>query len=113
MADSRTSMDRPTNRSQCRNGPRPCPWVSCRYHLYLDVNRSGRTIKINCDVPPWKMPETCALDIADRGPNTLATIGILLNVSREMIRQIEDKAVNKLAKHCEKDQALKDFLKEK
>lgn len=34
-------MNRPTVRSECENGPRPCPWVGCKYHLYLDVQKNG------------------------------------------------------------------------
>src|SRR4051812_43658731 len=30
--------ERPLRRADCANGPRPCPLVSCRHHLYLDVN---------------------------------------------------------------------------
>ena len=32
------SPTHPTLRSQCVNMPRPCLYVSCRHHLYLDVN---------------------------------------------------------------------------
>ncbi|HUB07073.1 MAG TPA: DNA-binding protein, partial [Myxococcales bacterium] len=29
---------RPKTRADCVNGPRPCLFVSCKHHLYLDVN---------------------------------------------------------------------------
>ena len=35
-------IERPTTRVDCENGMRPCPWVGCRYHLYLDVDKRGR-----------------------------------------------------------------------
>ncbi len=59
---------RPRTRSECAEGVRPCPFVSCRYHLYLDVNPATGSIKINFpDLEVWEMPHTCALDIAERG----------------------------------------------
>jgi hypothetical protein len=32
---------RPQRRSDCEDGPRPCPWVGCRYHLWADVSIAG------------------------------------------------------------------------
>src|SRR6185436_15449349 len=29
---------RPQTRKDCKDAQRPCPWVSCKHHLYLDVN---------------------------------------------------------------------------
>jgi hypothetical protein len=85
---------RPKTRADCIDRPRPCPWVSCRYHLLLDQTPGG-TLTINrAGTPPgadrairprrrslpveatWQdtaldaldhLPETCALDVAARG----------------------------------------------
>jgi hypothetical protein len=65
--------------------------------LYLDVNPETGSIKVNSpgrDV--WDLPATCALDLADRGPQTLQTIGELLGITRERVRQIEAKALKRL-----------------
>ncbi|MEZ4273442.1 MAG: hypothetical protein R3C68_19005 [Myxococcota bacterium] len=60
--------DRPQNRSECVTGPRPCLYVACKYHLYLDVNPETGSIKINFPgVEPWEMRQTYALDVAERG----------------------------------------------
>src|SRR5262245_7942442 len=40
-------VERPRNRSECRDGPRPCPWVACKHHLYLDINPRTGSIKLN------------------------------------------------------------------
>ena len=86
----------PRNRSECIEGPRPCPWVGCKYHLYLDVSKIG-SIRYNFpDLEPWELANTCALDIAERGGCTLDEIGMLMNVVRERGRQIEKAALNKL-----------------
>jgi hypothetical protein len=85
--------DRPVTRGDCAGGERPCPWVSCRNHLYLEVTPAG-SMKLNFpDIEPWEMPETCALDVADRGPRSLALVGRLTNLTRERTRQIAESAV--------------------
>jgi hypothetical protein len=89
--------ERPHTRGECRdNGIRPCPWVSCRYNLYLDVKPSGN-LKINFPgTEPDEMIESCALDVADRDGATLAEVGQCLNVTRERTRQIELQALHQL-----------------
>src|SRR5207237_7138764 len=39
--------DRPTSRGACKEDVRPCPYVSCKHHLYLDVNPETGSIKLN------------------------------------------------------------------
>jgi Sigma-70, region 4 len=88
---------RPQSRAECRDGPRPCLWVSCRFHLYLDVNEATGSLKLNFPhLEPWELPESCALDIAERGGLTLEEIGALLNLTRERARQIERAGLEKL-----------------
>ena len=88
---------RPRSRGDCRNAQRPCPWVSCKYHLYLDIVPQSGSIKMNFpDLEVWEMTETCALDVADRGGITLEDVGILLNLTRERIRQVERSGIDKL-----------------
>jgi len=82
--------ERPLTRADCKDGPRPCPFVSCKYHLYLDVNPATGSIKLNFPhLEVWEMNETCALDVADRGGVTLEEVGEILNLTRERIRQVE------------------------
>lgn len=83
-------LDRPRTRGECKNGVRPCPYVGCKYHLYLDVNPGTGSIKLNFpDREPEDMIESCALDVADQGSSTLEEIGFITNLTRERIRQIE------------------------
>jgi hypothetical protein len=82
--------ERPTQRSECKDGPRPCPWVACKHHLYLDINPRTGSIKINFpDLEPWELQQTCALDVADNGGLTLEEIGLITNLTRERVRQVE------------------------
>jgi hypothetical protein len=90
-------IPRPGTRSQCENDIRPCPWVACKHHLYLDVNPETGSIKINFpDLEPWEMRETCALDVADRAGITLEEVGEIMNLTRERIRQVEVRGLLKL-----------------
>jgi hypothetical protein len=88
---------RPRVRAECASGPRPCPYISCKHHLYLDINPATGSIKLNFpDKELWDLPETCALDVADRGGVTLEEVGTLLNLTRERIRQLETHGLLKL-----------------
>lgn len=88
---------RPETRAECANMQRPCPFVSCKYHLYLDINPNTGSIKINFPhLEVWEMPDTCALDVADRGGITLEDVGEIVNLTRERIRQVEAVGLAKL-----------------
>lgn len=88
---------RPTTRSECVDMERPCPFVSCKYHLYIDVHPVRGSIKINFpDLEVWEMTDTCALDIADRGGITLEEVGQIMNLTRERVRQLETQGLSRL-----------------
>ncbi len=90
-------VDRPGSRSECRGNERPCPFVSCKHHLYLDVNPETGSIKLNFpDLEVWEMKETCALDVAERNGITLEEVGEIMNLTRERIRQVEVRGLLKL-----------------
>ena len=88
---------RPKCRAECATIPRPCPFISCRYHLYLDVTpRTGR-IKFNFPgLEVGQIAVSCALDVAEAGPWTLEEIGGRLNVTRERARQLAEQALKKI-----------------
>ncbi len=92
-----TDVERPLERVECKGMPRPCPFVSCKHHLYLDVNQETGSIKLNFpDLEPWELKESCALDVADRGGITLEEVGEIMNLTRERIRQVEVRGLLKL-----------------
>lgn len=90
-------IERPRTRGDCVDAPRPCPYVSCKHHLYLDVvtdgGNGGRCApRVKLSFPHLEvdeLKETCSLDVADRGSQGLEQIGDLINVTRERVRQIE------------------------
>jgi hypothetical protein len=99
-----TGYYKPRTRAECADGPRPCPYVSCKHHLYIDVSPRTGAIKLNFpDIEVWDMGESCALDVADRGGTTLEDVGAIMNLTRERIRQVEVKALAKL-------EALRDMM---
>lgn len=95
--------ERPKTRAECVGGERPCPWVSCRHHLYLDVNDRGGLILNFPDIEDdeardmGELKDTCALDVADRGGETLEGVGERMNFTRERTRQVEVMAAAKIA----------------
>lgn len=104
-----TDYWKPNARAACSSFERPCPFVSCKYHLYLDVNPATGSIKLNFpDLEVWEMEETCALDVADRGGITLEEVGEIMNLTRERIRQVELRGLEKL-REAQEALALKDY----
>ena len=88
---------RPKLREDCAQAERPCPFVSCKHHLYLDVSARTGAIKLNFpDLEVWEMTDTCALTVADRGGATLEEVGAIMNLTRERIRQVEVRGLEKL-----------------
>ena len=78
--------DAPKTRADCVGGPRPCPWISCRYHLGLPhetAKRRGST-------------STCTLDLVADGPLPMSTIASELGVSITRVQQIETAALHKV-----------------
>lgn len=75
----------PLTRGDCLDGPRPCPYIECRHHMLADL-------------PDDDMVDghTCSLDSAVLGPMILEDVARVLGVTRERIRQIEDKAIKRL-----------------
>lgn len=103
--------ERPRTRGDCVNGPRPCPWVGCRHHLYLNVDEDSGAITLNfpapedaktrmnakrgpeeAAVPVWELQHSCSLDVAEMGGLNLTEMGEQMRLTKERIRQIEEAA---------------------
>ncbi len=75
----------------------PCPFVSCKYHLAVDVSRYG-SIKHNMPhVEPGELEHSCTLRVAEIGGLTLDDVAAVMNMSRERVRQLEDQILAKIA----------------
>jgi hypothetical protein len=105
-----TDYWKPKSRSECKDMERPCPFVSCKYHLYIDVHPVRGSIKLNFpDIEIWEMTETCALDVADRGGITLEEVGEIMNLTRERVRQVETAGLARLQEYRAVER-LKDYV---
>lgn len=90
-------VTRPVTRGDCVDGERPCPFVSCRHHLYLDVAPLTGSIKFNFpDIDVDQLAETCSLDVADRGAVSSDSVGVLLNLTRVRVGQLELMAFSRM-----------------
>lgn len=85
---------------------RPCVFVACRLNLFLDVNEDTGAIKLNFpQLDPDQMTVSCVDDVAQRGGVTLEEVGAIVNLTRERVRQIEVRGLDKM-----KDEAADDLL---
>lgn len=97
VVSTETKSRLPRTRAECTDGPRPCPHVGCRYHLFLDVKpETGNLTMVFPDLEPGDLVHSCALDVAEAGGATLEEVGVLLNLTRERVRQIEIIALAKV-----------------
>lgn len=95
----------PETRGECRGGARPCPLVSCRMHLLLDVAEDGRLFMTR-DLDEGdadsivdalrEMPETCALDVAAAGGMTFEQVAVLMSMRKQSVDQVEKRALERL-----------------
>ena len=101
---------RPKTRGDCLQGPRPCPWISCRYNLFLDVSSNGglKFVHGEDSDPSEVQSESCALDVAAAGPHNREVIAELLHVTFERVRQIEVRGQDKMAKYLAERDVIPD-----
>ena len=105
---------KPVTRQECKSSHRPCPWISCQFHMFWCVNQIDRILQYLPDHTiadiALSLSQTCVLDVTDTGEKTLEEIGDILQVSRERIRQIEEGAINKISAHKLKYGIIEDFI---
>jgi hypothetical protein len=99
-----SSVRKPRTRAECADGIRPCPWVSCRHHLFLDAHPTSGSIRLNHPgLEVDQIPESCSLDVADRvadsrtGSASLSVVAKLMGITHERVRQVETEAQERFA----------------
>lgn len=76
-------------RSDCIHGPRPCIKISCKHHMIHGFSLSWALYTDEQIVDMiFDMPETCTLDVADRGKQPLRVIGECLGISHQRVDQL-------------------------
>jgi hypothetical protein len=102
---------RPKTRGDCKGIKRPCPYVGCRYNLFIEVNLSGN---IRYNFPgkdPSEMSDSCVLDVVEKYEDqTLDFIADKIGVSHERVRQIEEKSLKKLYKNPKTKEVFIEYL---
>lgn len=90
-------IERPRTRGECFGIPRPCPFITCKHHMWGDIRESE--ILVYGNLRPWTLqPDvSCVLDIIDQhGDRTLEEVGKAIGCTRERARQIETVAIQHL-----------------
>lgn len=75
----------------CEGVPRPCPFVSCKHNLYLDVEPGTGEVRFNFPLlEPEDMPPeaSCAIDVARSGARDDAAVAELLNVGEAVVERV-------------------------
>jgi hypothetical protein len=90
-------QQRPQTRGECSSVPRPCPFVSCRYNLSLEVTNRG-TIVYNWvnkegDLDPVS---NCALDHADKGEMPLEVLAQATKLHVSTLYQVGAKGLKRV-----------------
>ena len=101
--DASEMVRRPRTRAECGDlgeALNPCPFLSCAYHLAIDVDEDTGSIKYNHPGKElWELEATCALRVAERGGLSNADVGKVLNVVREAAGTIISKSLDTLRVH--------------
>lgn len=100
-ADFAALSSRPRTWGECCERTGPCAFVSCKYHLYLDVSPESGSIKFNFPLlEPEELQNPCTLRIASTGGVTLEEVGVSMNLTRERVRQLEVRALLQLKREA-------------
>lgn len=109
----------PTQRSDCIDGLRPCPWIRCNHHMFWMLNfpwyKTTDEEKVD-RILSLEGRTSCVLDMVDGGPSTLEEIGNIMSLTRERVRQIEGTskkggALNKM-RHMSRSRKLRPYYNE-
>lgn len=117
----RTLPPRPRTWGECQarglgTAESPCAYVSCRYHLAIDVTPSGGITLNRPAEEPQAAPQTCTLRVVEAHPGGLDhyTIADILNITHQGVSRMEVHALGRLAEACRRagfsDVTLRELL---
>lgn len=96
-----TELERPKTRGECKDGPRPCPWVSCRHNTYIEIGKNGQIEYTYKDAEGNPIPvedlkvSNCSLDYADNGGATLEEVAEVLGMGFRDVSNVTYKILHK------------------
>ena len=80
----------------------PCPFVSCKWHLYLEVTDKGHLRHNFPGKELWELPHTCLLKAVESGQiEDNVDVGRHMNVHRSRVQQLLKSALPKLKEGLE------------
>ncbi len=90
--ESSIYQKKPVVRADCIDESRPCPWLSCKYHVITAWHRLTLLKMSDREIENliYTLPATCILDVADQGGATLKEIADVMGITRERVRQLSD-----------------------
>jgi len=99
------NLKRPENRKDCPD-IRPCPYVGCKYNMYLDVTEAGGIREP--DHEPWDVDPafSCILEIVAAGARTFDEIAEIMGITRQRAQQIFAEGLEKVREVDEDFQEL-------
>ncbi len=115
LAEAGVSLQRPRTVAECPPAEEPCPFVSCRHHLYVEVDPERGYLKVNFPGRAIdELEETCSLRVAaqqpgvrnlplEKGVRTSREVGRLLNLTQERVNQIAKVALAKVRAALDRD----------
>jgi hypothetical protein len=74
----------------------PCPFVSCEFHLHVDVHRTGDEVGMIEVFDTIDIAHTCALDIADEGGLRRKEIAPVLGVTEDRTLAMEKEFLGRM-----------------
>jgi hypothetical protein len=100
LGEPEIEPQRPRTRADCLpGGPnemRPCPYVACKHHAYLQVRDDGSIQYNHQGLEPWEIPETCVLDQAEHGGLLLHEAAPVMGMTPQWMNVIELAARDKM-----------------
>jgi len=90
VATDSEQVAKPSTRGECANIIRPCPYVSCRHNLYLEVDKKGGIVERFSDPSEVPPNQSCTLDIVDEfGMLDPPEIGRVMGLTPHAVGAIE------------------------
>ncbi|MEL6705873.1 MAG: hypothetical protein AAFP15_16520 [Bacteroidota bacterium] len=99
--------ERPRTRGECATMPRPCPFVSCRYHLaHAPMSPHAKPPLSNDEAAEFVAAsnESCTLDVADSNNHpSSAEVARWLRVSEQSVQATVRRAMHRVAECSDAD----------
>ena len=95
-------LSRPLTRADCASVPRPCPFVSCKYHLLVEVDQvMGLIHARNSHLTIPDCGFSCALDVAEVRISSIEELSEIMGRDPQYLDETMDRAERKIRIHSD------------